>query len=192
MSGTRFKASLFLQDESATGWSENFYIQSTDIATATAAFETLIPELMDLRPATVSGIWGRVSDLDVKGDSKQASAITFPVVGTYSPPGGETQSEPSTALLVSLVSSATEKNRWFLRGISSNLVEGRSKVPETAWDANFATVVTALKASWSTYVKNPSPPPTKMLDAITDVSIVRATTRRVGRPFASPRGRRTA
>jgi len=192
MSGTRFKASLFLQDESGTGWSENFYIATTDIDAATSTFETLIPMLMDLRPATVSGIWGRVSDIDVRGDSQQAASISFPTVGTYSPPGGETQAEPSNALLISLIGSPTQKNHWFLRGISSNLIEGRAKVVESTWDANFATVVTALKADWSVYAKNPSPPPTKLLQAITDVSLVRATTRRVGRPFGSPRGRRKA
>jgi hypothetical protein len=187
-----YKASLFLQDESGSGWSENFYITAADIDTAANTFGTTIPELMDLRPPTVKATYGRVSDITVRGDSKAIATISFPVVGTYSLPAGANQIEAGVALLISLVATPTQKNHWFLRGLPSNLLQGRDKQVDATWDANFGTVSADLVANYSVYAKSASPPPPKSLLIISSVTIIRGTTRRVGRPFALPVGRRKA
>ena len=184
------KATVFLEDSSGAGWSESFYSVDADLDTIRTNLESLVPLLMAMRPPSVSATWARVSDVTVKGDALIAG-LTYPVAGTYVMGSDVTQVEPGAGLLVQLFSSAVAKGRWFLRGLPSEVMDGRDYTPGAAFSTAFDAVSGFLVGgTWVIRTKNPSPPPDFNYPVIMNMAVIRGTTRRVGRPFGLPRGRR--
>lgn len=184
------KATMFLEDDSGAGWSESFYCTAANLNAAQTLIDTFIPDAMDCRPASVACVYARVSDVAVRGDSL-LSTLPFPVPGTYVLPTGATQMEPGAAVLVQLFASATVKGHWFFRGGPSSILQGREFVTGTTWDAAFGLAAATLIASFQIRHKtSPGPPPVYAYTNMTSVTPERGTTRRVGRPFGLPVGRR--
>lgn len=183
------KLSMFLEDDSGAGWSDNFYVQAADLTGARTVLDSVIPDFMAMRPDTVRMTWARASDVAVRGDSL-LSTVPFPVVGTYTLPAGAQQMEPGTAMLIQLFASATAKGHWFFRGGPNSILSGRDYVTGTTWDGTFTTILADIEANFLVRRKNATPPPTFNYLPITGVTVQRGTTRKVGRPFGLPRGRR--
>lgn len=185
-----FVQTYFWESGDAEGWSEHFYHQAANIATSQAAMDSLIPLLCALRDDYCNMIYARVSDVTVRGDSL-ASTLSFPQPGTYTIPVGEHDLEANSAILVQLFATSLLKNHWFLRGLTTSKIKGRSLVPETTWDTNFAAVASVLQGGTYSVRHRTSlgPPPTYSYTSIVTATDERATARKPGRPFGLLRGR---
>jgi len=184
------KCTLFFESADEEGWSEKFYLGSTDITAAQTSMNTIIPLRAAMLASTMNIIYGRVSDVTIKGDSLPPT-ITMPTAGTYSATGASLL-EANTALNVQLFASATQKNRIFLRGLRSDVVVGREyKAPtgfSTAFSAWSSAMITAnVVVQHRTVV---GPPPVYTYNTVSAINIIGATARKPGRPFGLPVGRR--
>jgi hypothetical protein len=184
------KATIFFQSEDEEGWSEGFYISSTDLAAAAGTLASIIPLRAAMMDPHFSMIYSRVSDVEVKGDSLVAPSITFPVVGTLTDAGD--QLEANTALNVEIFASPSVKNRIFIRGLNIAVIRGREYLAPAGFSAAFE--------AWDLYLTGNGlmcrhrtavgPPPTYDYVAATGISPIGATARKPGRPFGLPVGRR--
>jgi len=186
-----FRGTFFFSTDDQEGWTENYYIQEVDIATAATSFAAWIPNRMALSPATVSMDYAKVSDVAVKGDSLIAGG-PFPIVGTYVPATPDTSLEANTALLIVIGAGAAKHNRIFLRGLTLDVVTGRSyRAP-----GGFATALTAYLTPLIGFayvrqqVKPHTVPPTYTYTVSTAAFLKRVSARKPGRPFALPVGRK--
>jgi hypothetical protein len=184
------KLSMFLEDDSGAGWSDNFYITGTTLAQCLTAGDLIIPNFMAVRPNTVNMIYARYSDVSIRGDSL-ISQVGFPFTGTYTLGAGAKQMEPGAALLVQLFASATIKGHYYLRGVSNECLSGRDYDPTTA----FTTAIGSLMSALVGFVQirhrvSVGPPPVYNYTNLVTATPERGTTRRVGRPFGLPVGRR--
>lgn len=185
-----FKISYFFQTNDSEGWSENYYVQETDIQTAATFGAGNIAPRMALSPNNVSLIYARASDVAVKGDSLILPG-TYPVVGTYTLSTGETPLEANSALMIRIFATALVKGRVFLRGLSSGVIVGR----DYGAPALFVTRLAAYFAGWATfaYVRHRTskgPPPVYTYVVSTSLLLDGVSARKPGRPFGQPRGRK--
>jgi|SRR5215813_170346 len=186
------KATLFWDSTDSEGWSESFYMTAADITAARSAMDTVIANRLDLAFTTFRLVYARVSDVAIKGDSL-VSALNYPLFGTYAPTGpGIVALEANCALDCQLFATSAIKNRTFLRGLSSDVINGRAYMAPSGWDANFTVWATSMISHTvvARHRISVGPPPTYNYTAVTALHIIGATARKPGRPFGLPRGRR--
>lgn len=186
-----FKCSFFFETPDAEGWSESFYLAGATIDVVEPNLTTVIlPARLAMLPTDMQMIYGRVSDVTVKGDSLVCNT-PFPKPGTYDFTGFSLL-EANTALLAILFATPLIKNRIFIRGLSSDVVAGREYQAPSAFDTAFTSWGSALLANGlvARHRTAVGPPPTYSYTAVTTVSVNKATARKPGRPFGLPVGRR--
>jgi hypothetical protein len=159
----------------------------TDLATlATSRKSLLAPD------CTLAG--ALLSDGDVRGDSYPLGAqITIPSPGTYTTtPPASTYAAPNVALR-NLVSSGPLKRgtRW-MHFIPFDQFSGSGGyTPITPWATNLGQFYTFLSTLTAIATRAPgSEPPAWTFSAVNAVMSNSVATRRLGRPFGLPRGRR--
>jgi len=191
-----YLASYYFVTKDSEGWSENFVITEASIDDAATFAGGYINLRMALSPDNVDMVYAKVSDVTIKGDSKlvQPTSGNFPFIGTWTADPVGAYLEANTALLIKIVATPSKINRFFLRGLSLDVVTGREFKAPTA----FVTALTALNTWLSTNVqvrtqdKPHVHPPSYTYAPATDAFFVRVTARKPGRPFAGPRGRKFA
>jgi len=189
-----FKASFYLNSNDAEGWSENFYVSEADINTAATTAAGYIAPRMALSANNIHMVFGKVSDVTVKGDSLIVLPMSgnYPFVGTYTESPAGCFLEANTALLIELLAGATKKNRIFLRGLTLDVVTGRELLSPSGWASGFATWLTFIKTHFQVrkqVVPHTTPPTYTYTDA-DNAYFQRVTARKPGRPFGEPRGRK--
>ena len=191
-----FLASFYFNTDDAEGWSENVILQDTDIDSAAAEAASYIGTRMACSPSNCHMVYAKVSDVTIKGDSEIAvpTGQHFPFQGTYVETPTGAFLEANTALLIKVVATAAKVNRFFLRGLSLDVVTGRTFLAP----AGFVTALNALLTWHRTHTqvrtadKPLTHPPTYTYAAATDAFFVRVTARKPGRPFSAVRGRKFA
>lgn len=191
MAAVNAKATIFFDSTDSEGWSEKFYLTGADLTTIRGFLDTILPLRLAMLHTSFRAVYARVSDVAVKGDSL-LTTVALPAFGTYTPAAGITQLEANTAILAELFASPLIKNRMFLRGLSSDVVNGREYTGITGWETAFTAwggglIANGCVARHRTAI---GPPPTYSYTTITTVSTVKATARKPGRPFGLPVGRR--
>ncbi len=184
-----FKLTMMLTNDWAQGWSESYYTEQADMGAAIPVLDTLVPLLMSLRTAQNRMLYARASDVSIRGDS-QLSTLSFPYVGTYSPSLGVNAISADVGLLVQLFASSKRKNHVFMRGMSDDIITGLVFNSEPAWQASFDFLNSELTADCKTQTRISPTNPTKQYDNILSVFVVGVHSRKPGRPFGLPVGRR--
>lgn len=191
-----YRWSSYFQTKDNEGWSENYYLTAADIASAAGLASANIAPRMALSPNNVDMVYGKVSDVAIKGDSLIVLPMSgsYPFVGTYTETPTGCFLEANTALLIEILAGATHKNRVFLRGLSLDVVTGR----EFLNPSGFATAINA----WTSYLSSgvlvrtevvPHTVPKTYTYTPSDNAYVKGVTaRKPGRPFDLPRGRKFA
>ena|SRR5262249_8505410 len=184
------KMTLFFSSQDSEGWSESFYFSAATLIAVEDTMNTVIPLRAALMPSDFSIIYGRVSDVAIKGDSLQATGTTFPVVGTYS--GAGDTLEANTALLVVSFATASIKNRIFMRGLTSDVVLAREYQAPSLFTTAFTSWADAIIAGGAVcrHRTAAGPPPVYSYTTTGNITVVLATARKPGRPFGLPVGRR--
>lgn len=196
MPGPYYLCSYYFVTKDNEGWSENFYLQSADISSAaTSASQYILPRTA-LSPDNVDLVYAKVSDVDIRGDSKIALPLSgsFPYAGTYVADPVGSYLEANTAMLIELIGSPSKKNRFFLRGLSLDVVTGREYKAPAAFDTALTALTTFIVGRFlvRTQVQPTTVPPTYNYDACTDAFFTKVSARKPGRPFSMPRGRKFA
>lgn len=191
----KFAIQLFFRQDDA-GWSERYVTTATDYTGGTALLNQLLPIRLAMLPGSVRITYSRLSDLSVPGDS----VVIVPADGGGNYGllvGGHLKAEdPWDALLVNLRATPFYRSRMFLRGLPDIAdEEGTLFTPDTAWAGAFTSWASWIKGncgmiSYRGVVPDAGGFLHGIFNPITSVEWVRLTSRRVGRPFGLPVGRR--
>lgn len=187
-----YQLSVFFESGDAEGWSERYFVNEANITNAQADLDALITQAARLRTSGIRIVYGRVSDVTIRGDSLP-STLSMPVVGDYTAPLGSVILEANVGILVQLFGNSQRKNRITLRGLTTAKIVGREIVAEPTWDARFTTYSNLLTAGLYRIRHRTAVGPPPVYDYTTVVSQViplYATARKPGRPFGTLRGRR--
>lgn len=191
-----YRASYYFVTRDNEGWSENLYLSAADIDTAATNAAGYIAPRMDLSPDNVDMVYGKVSDMTIKGDSLIITPATgfFPFIGTWTADPVGAYLEANTALLIELLATASRKNRIFLRGLSLDVVTGREYKSPTGYNAKLTALFTWLVANVeiATTNKPVTHPPVYTFAACVAAYLKGPTARKPGRPFSLPVGRKFA
>lgn len=192
-----FLYSSYFSTKDNEGWSENFIVNATDIAAAASQASASIVHRMALSPNNVDMVFGKVSDVSIKGDSLIVlpATGTYPFIGTWAEDPTGAYLEANTALLIEIVTATGKKNRVFLRGLSLDVVTGREFKNPTGYEAALTTWMGDLAGSdrmVRTQNKPHTHPPTYTYTAASEAHFRHVTARKPGRPFGLPVGRKFA
>jgi hypothetical protein len=180
------------------GWSEVYPLAATTYATAETAINDLVNARLDMLPVADSILGWRISDIDVKGDSK---VELIEQQGSYDA-AGTPPAEPDVATTVIKIRADTadhlHRGVRYLHGIPDRVVLGGVYNPDaafsTAMTAYLALLVTSVDIK-SRQIVAPGPPPVIVytFHAIGECVVDGVWSRKVGRPFGLHRGKlRTA
>lgn len=170
-----------------SGWSESFGMTATDYTGARSDLTTLKNNRLALLCADVTCVGGRVSDLEIKGDS---DSIFAGQTGSYVVAGVES-STPNLVLQLRVEAGTMKRSIRSLHCIPEDCVNGALYEPTAGFLAAFATWETFFMAATKLVTKNNLVvPPTYTLSTITAVIPKELWTRKTGRPFGLHRGRR--
>jgi hypothetical protein len=168
------------------GWSEIYYPAATDIETAISGWIShVLPARLGIMPADVNIVYIRCSDVNVKGDS---ILDTSTHIGTWS--GSSNVNDARLSLLIRQRNEFNQRAMKYIHGIPTDQFTLGVYTPTTPFGTAFNVFKSAVIANCLHANKNPTPPPKLVLSTIVDFGVVRLTTRRVGRPFGLPVGRR--
>lgn len=191
-----FLASWYFNTNDSEGWSENAILPGPDIQTAATDAASYIGTRMAASADNVHMVYAKVSDVTIKGDSLIAlpTGQHFPFIGTYVPTPSGSYLEANTALLIKVVAAPNQINRWFLRGLTLDVVTGRQFLNPDAFATALAGILTWHQTHAQVRIvdKPITKPPTYHYYTATDAYFVRVTARKPGRPFSSVRGRKFA
>lgn len=194
MADNTYLASFYFTTIDNEGWSENIYVQATTVDQAVTTAAGYITPRMGLSSDNVDMVYGKVSDVAIKGDSKIILPTTgnYPFIGTWTPTPVGGYLEANTALLIELVSDPSKKNRIFLRGLSLDVVTGREFKNPTGYGAKLSALTTFLVGTCYCRNKDIADPSGFSYTQCTDAFFTKVTARKPGRPFSIPRGRKFA
>lgn len=169
------------------GWSEVFGIDAADTGTALTDLHALTIARAGLALATVTLTSG-VHELLQPRNATYSSSI----FGSYTPSGTVYTVVPSVCLEVTKYCDTPPNGRLFMRGLPEDIVQGDGLNPPTAWQTAYSTWNGLFTAgNLGVLKKGPGPTPAYTVRPIINSSRnARLATRRVGRPFFQPRGRR--
>lgn len=190
------RASFYFVTKDQEGWSETFFLAGAtlqDCATEAAGYQA--PRLA-CSPNNTDMIFAKVSDVAIKGDSLIVQPVSgnYPLIGTYSETPTGCFLEANTALLIEILASPLKKNRFFLRGLSLDVVTGREYLHPSGFETAITTLMTWLSTHPQVRTSNKpvTKPPVYTYAAATQAYIQGVTARRPGRPFDTLRGRKFA
>jgi hypothetical protein len=174
--------------QSACGWSEVYPMEVSDYATADSQLNSIITARLPTLPITCAIVGALISDSDVKGDS-------YPSTGTYPTNGGVTGAAGPTTFVLrwKFFAGTLKRATRFVRLIpSSEIASGGGYLPTLGFGIsiqNWATLVTGF-CSCATRIHGAVTPPFYTFTAYTADRFIRAETKKIGRPFFLPVGRR--
>jgi len=193
----QFRGTMHFTDRDGIGWSESYWLQAGDHTGAANVMAPLRDRRLAMLIDTIHCVYTEVSNTDRVRDSRIVGlAGPTEEPGTYVPAAGSIPLATQVAILTVLEGDPAHKNRKFLHGLTSADVDGNRYTPT----AGFTTAAAAYNAylinnQFQVRVNrhpNPLPPPNFTSDYVA-ISIVQQTkivTRRCGRPFGLPVGRR--
>lgn len=179
-----FRLTYFWVSANDEGWTENFYWDGTNLTGAQSMMDSLLPTLADLRMSHFTIIDARCSDVSQRG-SVLFTTHQIPYAGSYTPPTGATPLEANTALYVQLLAITPRFMRWNLRGLSSDVITGRTYNKTDPWNARLGIVTDTLIAGQFQARHRVTPPPhaTYSYSVISELGNVLPGARKPGRPF---------
>jgi len=186
-----FRLSYFFLSPNSEGWSENYYWQGADITSAKAELDSLLNLRKAMLPTTFEVVGARASDVSVRGNVAFSNNV-FPILGTYTIPAGAVALEANTAIVQQFLATAPRYAKFYLRGLTSAVIHGRSKVAEATFDTAFNAWKTAVAGGAFLARHRLTPPPhaTYSYSPMTNFGSTLVSARKPGRPFDLLRGRR--
>lgn len=173
------------------GWSENLFVSQPSGDAAATKFNSL----RDLRLPTLSPdcelTGGRISDVNVKGDS-YPTTTTFPTPGTYAVPAGATSAISQNCVRVLFNAGPLIRASRFFHGVPADQYEATKFNPTVGWQATLESLLTAITTGCGSKTKIPGAvaAPFYTLTPYSGNEIMGGDFKKVGRPFGQPVGRR--
>jgi hypothetical protein len=184
------KGTIFMANSDNQGWSESHYIIASDINSAQTQLGTLVSARLALLGIDSQILYARVSDEAIKGDSL-LTTVSLPAPGTWVPASGSARVSADVGLLIQEFASSTKKNHFFLRDLDSGTVHGTDYLAPSGWVTNLTAYFAVLSGSWAVRtILSHGPPKTYTYTAINTCRVVGVRSRKPGRPFGLPVGRR--
>jgi hypothetical protein len=139
-------------------------------------------------PANIHFDFVRVSDMFIRGDS--AIAIPLAPTGTYTVPVGKVNLPPDAALVLRCEATPLRRSFRYLHGLTSNDTVGNVWSPTAGMIAALTSYLTFINTNTvQRHIVSRSP--LNVVDtAWTNFIEQQVNSRKVGRPFGLPRGRR--
>lgn len=174
------------------GWSESYPLIATTYAQAGAAIAAILTARLNMLATDVTCVYGRVSDLNVRGDSSPVTILNGGV-GTYPGPAGTITGDSNTVELIRFQATNFHRSVKPVRALPSDCFINTTPTLTAAFvnaQAIWGNLVEA-DCSIATRIKpTPAAPPYYTFTAITSWTGERFSHRKVGRPFGFVRGRR--
>lgn len=191
-----FLATFYFRHGNA-GWSESYWNNGTDHAQVGTRALALLDARLNLMPSACKVDGVRVTAEGAVRESLHMTLSTTQKEGQYTSVSQGTQDIhlADDSLLVELIANPSRKNRKFLRGIPDEIITGgKLQTGFTDFDTidgptGMFGILKDPANGWQVRNKIGNPPVVSYA-LITNCRIVRPTSRRVGRPFAQPVGRR--
>lgn len=183
-----------------SGWSESYW---TEQASASGAFAAALALNNAVRQLQVPSVRLDALRISLAGERMSATHVDVPVgerTGASPDIGGVIQHmnlAPDAALITIRTAIWRHKNRKFLRGIPDNAFQFNglllAAVPDFLARLNGpenSVLTTLIAQNFRVRTRQRAPLTGFVYTTITAITVERATTRRVGRPFGLPVGRR--
>ncbi len=189
----QYKCTLFFT-ASTEGWTERYFPNASDLASAITAMNVVIPTRMDLSTTEIELQAAALSDVAIRGDS--VPFLATPLFGTITDATGYV--DVDIALLAKWQVGVFTRNKTFLRGIPNGEQSDGTLQPSLGYLGAINSYQNAVIANClmpAILSPNPTPPPKYLYiySAILAGTIKSNLARRkTGRPFGLPRGRRVA
>lgn len=171
------------------GWSESYYMLSPVLATAQGQFGQIMSYRLGLLCGDNDLVYSRLSDVAIRGDAIPSGVA--PAGGTYSVSTVKSQSGYAALLYQEQATAAHRASRW-IRQLPSDCFANGDWSPTTLFISTFASFRTTVLADtvMRSQIVPHTVPATYNYLALTDLIFRYLGSRRLGRPFGSPRGRR--
>jgi hypothetical protein len=170
------------------GWSEVYNLVTTTYPQSLLDMQIIVTARLSMVPNNVHCSYIRVSDLLIRGDS----TIKFPspAIGSYILTGTNVMLPPDSALVVRMEASPLNRSFRYLHGLSSQDVNDTLWTPSAAMITAYGNWVGAASVLSLHRHKNVGPPISYADTPWTTFIALTVNSRKVGRPFGVPRGRR--
>lgn len=139
-----FKLTAFLQNQNGYGWSESYYMTSSNSYESVAGtFLTVMRARLQLSTSDIYMPYLRVSDVAIFRD-RYTTAFTPNSAGGNKALTGS--SDPAySALMVNLISNPLQQGRLFMRGVPDSMSIAGNWVPTGPWVFGFNNWTTELQ-----------------------------------------------
>lgn len=185
-----FVGTLFFQS-GRYGWSENYGFSTATPGQAATNLGVIFLQRIAMMVSDSIIIGGRLSDVDIKGDSYPLN-LTFPAPGTFAvAPADETAQSENCARVLFNAGSQIRANR-FVHGIPASQYTKTFFAPTSPWLALLTTWATGLLADVGalTKIRGATTAPFYTFTQYTGQTDMGGAFKKVGRPFDLPHGRR--
>lgn len=185
-----YQLTYFYQAGNA-GWSENFFASSASGAAAATLFNSLRDQRLPLLSPDVLLTGGRISDVNVKGDS-YPTTTSFPTPGTYSVPAGATSAVGQNCLRVLFNAGPLVRANRFFHGIPADQYAATKYTPTVGFKDTLDSFMAFVGTGFGAKTKIPGAvaAPFYSLTSYTGWEEFGGDFRKIGRPFGQPVGRR--
>lgn len=191
-SGLFYDATLFFASGDNEGWSETYCITDVSPDAVATTLRTLAEKRQAMMPDWFAVTGGRVSRIDILGDSYPIDESGFPLIGTYAT-DVVGPVEANTAVKVRLLGTAPHRNLKYMRGLDLSVVTGRHFLGPDAWMSVFDDYNGVVAApTFGFQVVYTDDLGAVQREPVTNCVIAGASARKPGRPFGAPRGRKFA
>lgn len=174
------------------GWTNVFYLNQANAAAAMTTMQLLNTQMLGIQAASVSTLNLRVSDVTIRGDGLDAAANTPAGALAIVPPDSLAPLNLAQRLLCITADNQHRVNHYIHGMRQSDITtgpDGRTITTNTYRGllamTTFSQSLIANTVNWQKRSQPPVTAPISVVDVETLMS-----TRRVGRPFGLPRGRR--
>lgn len=173
------------------GWSENYGFSTPTAAAAAGNLGVIYLERLGMMVSDCSIIGGRVSDVDIKGDSYPVG-LTFPAPGSFAVVPADKTAQSENCVRVLFNAGPTKRGNRYVHGIPASQYTATFFTPTTPWLALLNAYITQLESICGTLTKihGAVTPPFYDWTQYTGATDFGGDFKKVGRPFGQPRGRR--
>lgn len=173
------------------GWSETYYVSASTPAAAELSWQTIATARLAMAPPDCFMSNGRISDVNVKGDSYPLTS-TFPLTGAYAHSGGLTSALGQNCLRTLFNAGPLKRANRFLHGIPANQYTATAYLPTADFTPLLDSFLTAVQSGCGCITRIPGAvaSPFWSYTAYTGYDVYGGDFRKVGRPFGQPVGRR--
>lgn len=173
------------------GWSENYFCSAASGTAAATLFNSLRDMRLPLLSPDVSLVGGRISDVNVKGDS-YPTTTAFPTPGTYPTPAGATSAVGQNCIRVLFNAGPLIRANRFFHGIPADQYAATKYTPTVAFKDALDSFTTFIGTGFGAKTKIPGAvaPPFYTLTSYSGWGDEGGDFKKIGRPFGAPVGRR--